>query len=223
MPVKKKMFAVLAVVLTLAVLGLSVMLLVSSVVKFAAGNRITEDPEAMEKFDCILVLGCQVLEDGTPCDMLRDRLDKAIALYQAGTAPKLLMSGDHGSADYNEVGAMKRYAMEHGVPSDDIFMDHAGFSTYESVYRARDVFQAKRIVIVSQKYHLYRAVYIANQLGLDAYGAAAEERHYSGQIYRDFREVLARCKDAVMSVVKPEPAALGDVISVSGSGDVTND
>ena len=108
--------------------------------------------------------------------MLRDRLDEGIALYKAGCAPKILMSGDHGSEYYNEVSVMKNYAIKQGVPSEDIFLDHAGFSTYESMYRARAIFGAEKVVIVTQKYHLTRAVYNAKNLGMDAYGVAEYPR-----------------------------------------------
>ena len=124
---------------------------------------------------------------------------------------------------YNEVAAMKRYAMDAGVASENVFMDHAGFSTYESLYRARDVFCAKKIIIVSQEYHLYRALYVAQKLGLDAYGVHADYRGYTGQQARDIREVLARVKDFGSSILQPEPAYLGETIQVWGDGNLTND
>ena len=172
--------------------------------------------------DCILVLGCQVRSDGTPSLMLSDRLDLGIELYNIGAAPKLLMSGDHGQVEYNEVSAMKQYATDTGIASEDIFMDHAGFSTYESIYRAKEIFGVEKIIIVSQEYHLYRALYIADNLGLEAYGVAAEGQNYAGQSMRDFREVLARAKDFATVVIKPEPTYLGETISIEGNGDVTN-
>lgn len=194
-------------------------------VKAVGGARILTPQEAagLEDVDCIVVLGCLVREDGTPSDMLRDRLRRGVTLYEDGVAPKLLMSGDHGREEYNEVEAMKEYAVEAGVPSADVFMDHAGFSTYESMYRARDVFGAKKIVVVTQEYHLYRALYIAEQLGLEAYGVASDYQTYYGQTKRDVREVLARVKDYVSSHLQPEPTFLGEAIPVSGNGDVTND
>ena len=155
--------------------------------------------------------------------MLADRLRRGIELYQSGAAPKLLMSGDHGQKDYNEVKAMKLEAMDEGIPSEDIFMDHAGFSTYESIFRARDVFAADKIIIVTQEYHLYRALHIANALGVEAYGVAADYHTYVGQAYRELREILARNKDFATSILKPEPTYLGDVIPVSGDGNLTND
>ena len=172
--------------------------------------------------DCILVLGASVENGDTPSPMLRDRLNQGIALYQAGCAPKILMSGDHGSVYYNEVGVMKKYAVSAGVFSEDVFLDHAGFSTYESMYRAKEVFGAKRIVIVTQKYHLTRAVYNARRLGLDAYGVAAEDISYRGQTARNVREYLAIGKDFFMTCFKPEPTLLGNPISLQGDGNVTD-
>ena len=172
--------------------------------------------------DCILVLGCGVREDGSPSLMLRDRLDMGLGLYERGAAPKLLMSGDHSRKNYDEVNTMKNYAMERGVASEDVFMDHAGFSTYESMYRARDVFCAEKMIIVSQRYHLYRAVYNARALGLEAYGVAAEDIAYLGQTVRDLREILARNKDVLYCLFQPEPTFLGEQIPVSGDGDLSN-
>ena len=102
-------------------------------------------------------------------------------------------------------------------------MDHAGFSTYESIYRAKEIFKAKKIIIVSQEYHLYRALYIANALGIEAVGVSATKRDYGGQLIRDIREVLARAKDFGKCIIKPEPTYLGEEIPVSGDGNITND
>jgi len=173
--------------------------------------------------DCILVLGCGLRADGYPSQMLRDRLDVAIAAYWAGAAPKLLMSGDHGSPDYDEVNAMKNYAMDKGVPSEDIFMDHAGFSTYESMYRAREIFQCEKIVVVTQQYHLYRALYNAQAMGMQAQGISSSVRSYARQPYFDLREAAARVKDTLWCIARPDPTHLGEVISIMGNGDVTND
>jgi vancomycin permeability regulator SanA len=155
--------------------------------------------------------------------MLEDRLRRGVALYDLGAAPKLLMSGDHGRENYDEVDAMKRYAVDAGIPSVDVFMDHAGFSTYESLYRAKEIFGAGKLIIVTQEYHLYRALYIAQQMGLEAYGVSADYRSYSGQTSRDIREFLARVKDFGTGIFKPEPTYLGDTIPIWGNGDLTND
>lgn len=187
-------------------------------------QRILSSEEAAElNADCILVLGCGLRADGSPSRMLQDRLDRGIELYQSAAAPKLLMSGDHGQEQYDEVNAMKKTAVEAGIPSSDVFMDHAGFSTYDSMYRAKEVFQAKRVIIVTQRYHLYRALYIAEQIGLEAWGVAAEDVAYAGQSGREVREMLARIKDIGYCMIKPEPTYLGEAIPVTGNGDQTND
>ncbi len=170
-----------------------------------------------------MVLGCGLEADGSPSPMLHDRLQQGVALYQKEAAPKLLVSGDHGREEYDEVNAMKRFAEEQGIPSEDVFMDHAGFSTYESVYRARDIFQVRRMVIVTQEYHLSRALYIAKRLGIEAWGVPADPRTYSGQTARDLREILARDKDFLTCILKPKPTYLGKAIPVNGNGNLTND
>ena len=170
-----------------------------------------------------MVLGCQVKEGGEPSYMLRDRLQRGVEVHGYGAAEKLLMSGDHGRTDYNEVETMKQYAIDEGIDSENIFMDHAGFSTYESIYRAKEVFGVKKMVIITQEYHLYRALYIAEKLGIEAYGVASDYHIYAGQSMRDLREVLARAKDFVTTIVKPEPTYLGDFIDIHGDGNVTND
>ena len=194
-------------------------------VKSVANPNIltVEQAKNLKDVDCIIVLGCQVRGDGSLSAMLHDRLWRSVQLYDAGVSAKLLMSGDHGHDHYNEVGAMKQFAIDRGVPSKDVFMDHAGFSTYETMYRAKEVFQARKVVIVTQEYHLYRAVYVAEKLGLEAYGVASDLQGYAGQFNRDVREVMARCKDVAMCLLKPEPTYLGEAIPVSGNGNVTND
>jgi len=198
---------------------------INAYVKHSVADRILTSEEAAElaDVDCIMVLGCQVKDSGKPSDMLADRLRRGIEVYELGASPKLLMSGDHGRTEYDEVNTMKQVAIDAGIPSSDVFMDHAGFSTYESVYRARDIFEADKIIIITQEYHLYRALFIAEKLGVEAYGVASDYHTYYGQAMRDFREILARNKDFLMTIFKPEPTYLGEAIPVSGDGDLTND
>lgn len=191
---------------------------------FSSAQRILPQEEVVRSHaDCILVLGAGITPDGRPSYMLRDRLDKGIELYEAGAAPKLLLSGDNGQERYDEVNAMKQYVLERGIPETDIFLDHAGFSTYESMYRAKAVFQVESAIVVTQKYHLYRSLYIAEQLGLETTGTSALEKRYVGQWSRDVRELLARNKDFVQTIFKPEPRFLGEVIPISGDGRLTHD
>jgi len=224
---KKRKVAILClcVVLGIGLLGIAA---VAGINLWVTGsvqkNILTEDEAAvLQDVDCIVVFGCQVHSDGTPSHMLEDRLKRAVSLHKLGAAPKLLMSGDHGTPEYDEVDAMKRYAVEAGIPSADVFMDHAGFSTYETVYRAKEIFGAKKIILVTQRYHLYRAMYIARAMDLEVYGVAADYRQYSGQLARDIREVLARVKDFGMTIFRPKPTYLGEMIPISGSGELTHD
>ncbi len=187
-------------------------------------NKYTLSPEEAAELtdvDCIMVLGCGVWDD-EPSPLLADRLQRGVEVYKLGAAPKILMSGDHGQEDYDEVNVMKQYALDEGISESDIFMDHAGFSTYESMYRAVEIFGVKKMIIVTQKYHLSRAVYIANKLGIEAYGVASDYRTFGGQLGRDCREVLARVKDMATTIFKPLPTYLGEAIPISGDGTATN-
>ena len=222
---KKTLLTVIFVLLILGLVGCLALLGINLWVTGSVRERILTQEQAaqLQNVDCVVVLGCQVRSDGTPSHMLEDRLKRSVALYELGAAPKLLMSGDHGREGYDEVDTMKHYAVDAGVPSQDVFMDHAGFSTYETVYRAKEIFGAKKIIIVTQQYHLYRAMYIAKAMGLEVYGVAADYRQYSGQFPRDVREVLARVKDFGMTIFWPEPTYLGETIPISGNGELTHD
>lgn len=201
-----------------------IILIINFFVKQSTKKQIIKNSEIekLEDIDCIIVLGAGIWGD-KPSPMLEDRLLEAISLYKNNVSDKIIMSGDHGKEDYDEVNVMKNFAIEKGIPSENIFMDHAGFSSYESIYRAKEIFKAKKIVIVTQKYHLYRSLYIANKLGLEAYGVASDPRQYVGAFYRKLREILARNKDFIKCIFKPEPTYLGEVIPVNGNGDITND
>ncbi len=191
-------------------------------VKKSTEKYILTPENAGSGYDCILVLGCGVWGE-TPSHMLEDRLLQGIVLHVIGASEKMLMSSDHGREGYDEVNVMKDFAVERGVASENVFMDHAGFSTYESMYRAKEIFKAEKILIVTQDYHLYRAIYDARALGLEAYGVASNPREYGGQLYRDIREILARNKDFIYGIVQPEPTYLGEAIPVQGNGNATND
>ena len=221
---KKAVKIIIVILVLLFVVAATAAFSVDSFVKAKAKERIITAEEATQisDADCIIVLGCRVWSDNTPSAMLSDRLKRGVELYKAGAAPKLLMSGDHGREDYDEVNVMRKYAEEEGVDSKDIFTDHAGFSTYETMYRAKEVFKAKKVIIVTQSYHLYRAVYDAEKLGLEAVGVASYERDYdSKQPYRDMREIAARCKDFIYCIFKPKPTYLGEVIPINGDGEMS--
>lgn len=211
-------FVVLGIVL---LIGIAAVSLSVYMVKATEKNIFTADTfKNDEKADCILILGAGV-KDGKPKPMLRDRLLTGIELYKSGAAEKIIMSGDHGRADYDEVNVMRAFALEQGVSAEDIFLDHAGFSTYDSVYRAKNIFGAENIIIVSQKYHLYRALYISEKLDVKAAGVSANLNTYGGQLKRDIREIIARDKDFFKCIVKPEAEIMGDKIPLDGDGSIT--
>lgn len=212
-----KLVLTVAIVAVLAVAG------TNAAVILASRDGIVDDIAALQfDADAIVVLGASVMPDGTPSDILQNRLDKAISLYNAGAAPKIIMSGDNGTASYNECWAMKRYAVAQGVPSEDVFCDHAGFSTYETMYRVRHVFGAERIIVSTQTYHLFRALYDARGVGMQAVGVSDDESEYSNQSWYDLREIPARTKDFLQVLFHVPSTFVGDPISLDQSGDVTN-
>lgn len=211
-------------IILLIILSFLSTIFINVYVKSLTEDMIISAEEALNKdADCIVVLGAGVRRDGSPSPMLEDRILTGIDLYNNGVSNRLIMSGDHNTKEYDEVNTMKRYAVEIGIPSEHVFMDHAGISTYDSIYRAKEIFQADKIIIVTQKYHLYRALYTAKSLGIEAYGVSADVRVYAGQNLREIREIAARVKDFVMAIFKPNPKFLGETIPVSGNGNVTND
>lgn len=167
---------------------------------------------------CIIILGAGVRMDGNPTKMLADRLEVGVALYKKGAAPKILLSGDNGKIEYNELKAMRKYVVDAGVPEKDIFMDYAGFSTYESMYRAKAIFCVKRAVVVTQKYHESRALYTGEKLGISVCGVTSDQETYHAQFNRDVREIIARDKDLIKCIFKPEPTYLGEQIPITGEG-----
>ena len=196
----------LLVLVILGLLGLGLALGISGYVVHSTKDAIlTQKDTPPQDLDCILVLGCGIHPDGSPTPMLASRLARGAELYEAGWAERVLLSGDNSGESYNELATMERVILEWGVPQKALVMDHAGFSTYESIYRAKHEFGMQRVVIVTQEYHLYRALYLADALGLDAYGVAAAPRNDPGQIGRSLREILARDKDFFTAILQPIP------------------
>lgn len=178
----------------------------------------------LKDIQCIAVLGAHVRDDGSPSYMLESRLDTAIDLYNAGVSDKMLMTGDHGQHEYDEVNNMMNYALANSdIKKENVFLDHAGFSTYESAYRARAIFKVERAVFVTQKYHLYRAVYNARKNGIEAYGVASDDYEWPGMFYYRLRESLAIFKDFFGCLFNVKPTYLGEAIPVSGTAEPTHD
>ena len=214
----------LTLLIILIVLCGAVVLLPNYLVNQAGQTGIYEAVDKVPQAQAAIVLGARVFGSGAVSGMLADRLDTAIELYQAGKVHKLLLTGDHGRVAYDEVNTMRRYAEQKGIPPEDIFMDHAGFSTYDSMYRARDVFEVNSAVVVTQDFHLPRAVYIARQLGLQAWGLKADKHFYGNIGFYYFREAAARVK-AVLQIhlLNSKPRFLGEAIPITGDGRLTRD
>lgn len=217
--VKRLAKVCIAIVVTgaLAFAGLNVYMTTSTDDSVVTVNSVPSEAKA----DCILILGASVRANRKPSPMLLKRLERGLELYRKKAAPKILVSGDNATVAYNEVKVMREWLQAKGVPPQDIFEDHAGFSTYESMYRARDVFKVKRMIVVTQRYHLARAIYTGDALGLKVWGVAANGNNYSGQIKRDMREWVARVKDLGKTIYKPEPRFLGPALPISGDGRAT--
>ncbi len=221
---KKMLKRIISISLLVTFMLAQIPLLINVYMLEFSNRYILSVEEASKKnVDCVLVLGAGVWGD-TPSHMLEERLNRGIEVYKTGCTSRILMSGDHGREDYDEVNVMKAFAVNGGATANEVFMDHAGFSTYESMYRARDVFQVKSVIIVTQRYHLYRAVYNARKLGLEAYGVCADGQYNYDifvKTYNNSREALARCKDFIWCIFKPAPTYLGEIIPISASGELT--
>lgn len=179
-------------------------------------KRYTYAAASSAAADAILILGARVYTDGTLSGMLQDRADTALELYANGVSQKFLVSGDHGQKNYDEVNAVKDYLLAKGVAPQNIFLDHAGFSTYNSLYRASAIFNVKTIVVATQNFHLPRAIYIGNKLGIVTYGVSADKHYYKNEFLNEVREWPARVKAWLEVLFKIKPKFLGEKIPIAG-------
>jgi SanA protein len=170
-----------------------------------------------------IVLGSLVFGDHRISQTVAFRCDKAIELYKKGKIKRILVSGDHGQKDYDEVNAMKNYLVKMGIPEKDIFMDHAGFNTYDTMIRAKKVFEVDDAIIVSQDFHLARSVYIAQHAGLNAQAIAAKDSKYLNLSWITRREQLARVKSFLEVVINRDPKYLGEAIPITGKSSASFD
>jgi len=209
-------------IILLFVLAIIFILSIDSYVNYT-GQQYIRGTNSLEKVDAIIVLGAYVHPDGSLSNMLEDRVKSSIDIYNKGYSNKILVSGDHGHESYDEVNNMRKYLEENNIPKENIFMDHAGFNTYDSIYRAKKIFKINKAIIITQKYHLVRALYIAKNLDIEALGIASDLRTYPGSRYYRLRDVLSRLKSFIYILLKPEPKYLGDEIPISGDGRSTHD
>ena len=230
---KKLFYIIFAIAVVVTAIGLYAMI-INSHMQQVTKDRIVYDytgegdipgdiVEQIKEIEpqCIIVLGCGILNYDTPSTPLRERLDTGIALYNAGVAPKILLTGDNGQVGYNEIHVMLTYCLEEGVPPEDVFCDHAGFSTNESMIRAAEIFDVKRAVIVTQRYHEYRSIYNAGKMDIEALGVCADISGGPGPAL-EMREVLARNKDFLLFNFGNPSAMGGEKIDLTGDGTISH-
>jgi len=219
---KQLLIGALCALVLLSALGIAALWGMNTYVEQIGAQDLTAI-EDVGQADAVIILGAAVY-NGRPSATLARRLNKGLEVYQNSAVPKIIVSGDNGTRHYNEVDAMRNYLMERGVPAEDIFMDHAGFNTYDSMVRAKEVFQVNRAVVVTQYQHLLRSLYIARRVGLSACGVDAGGYNEIEMRQQFWREALARVKAVLQcEITKPQPKYLGEPIPVSGSGLATEE
>lgn len=184
-------------------------------IKIQTDPFIKTNQEELLPAHTAIVLGAGLIRGGKLSTIFKDRVDIAIALYQAGKVKTILVSGDDGTPTHNEVNPARDYLLTKGIPSKDIFLDHAGFDTYSSMYRAREVFLVDKAIVITQSFHLPRSVFIAHSLGIDAYGIPANQHGYSFK--NNIREVFADVKAVFDIISHRKPKYLGEEIPITGN------
>ena len=192
-------------------------------IQYSTKKYIFSDVEEAPKTYTGLVLGSMVFDNGTPSGVVRQRLDKTAELYKAGKIKRILVSGDHGQKNYDEVNSMKNYLLKKGIPIEDIFLDHAGFDTYSSMVRAKEIFEIDDVIIITQKFHLPRSVYIARKKGMNAYGVISNPEGWYESYYNKGRDKISRVKAFFDVMFNRKPKYLGEKIPIKGSNKKTLD
>ena len=186
-------------------------------IKYYANQHCYRGVENIESREVGLVFGAGYLRSGKPSKYLRDRLNSSVELFNNGKISKILVSGDNGRTNHNEPKVMKNYLVNKGIPKSKIFVDCAGFDTYSSVWRAKNVFRVKSAIMLSQNFHLDRAVYISKMLGIDALGFSANKGSYSSYRKYSFLEVPKLIKSSLDLVRGRKPKYSKDSIDINGS------
>ena len=205
----------LKIALYLAIIGLVAIVSVNYYVKSSTKKHIYYSLKKFPKNDVGIVFGAGINGD-QPSKYLKDRLDAGIALYKANRINKILLSGDNGRDEYDELTVMKNYCYKHGVDTTKIFIDYAGFDTYSTMYRAKHIFNIKKATLISQEYHLNRAIYIGQKLGIKSVGYSANNGEYLGYKYVTFREYGSIFKSFFDVLRNREPRFLGNPIDING-------
>lgn len=219
----RALLAAVAFLLGLILAFSSTVLFIYAKMAITAHPKILEEYEHPPKVDCIIVLGAQIYQNRTPSPMLQDRLDGAVRLFESGYSDRILVSGDHREDNYNEPRVMYRYLIDQGIPDEAIFMDHFGLDTYDTIYRAQHVFQVKTAIIATQRFHLERALFIADKIGIEAIGYATDPRIYASEVYMFVREMGARLKAVYETRTDAIPQYQSSPHPIEGDGRTTRD
>jgi SanA protein len=201
------------------VIFLASYLLINLRIYIEAKDHLYSNPDLIPGSYTALVPGASVYASGRPSTILADRLDKAIELYEHNKIKRFLLSGDHAKPHYDEVNNMKAYLTDRGIPDSVIFTDHAGFDTYNSMVRAKNIFEVDSLIIVTQQFHLRRAIYIASHKGLVVNGYIADKRSYTSMPYLLFRESFANIKAFFEVLFDTHPVFGGEKIPIKGRSD----
>ncbi|NLA71803.1 MAG: DUF218 domain-containing protein [Clostridiaceae bacterium] len=219
----RALLCITAFILGLALACVATIVTVYSVISIKGNAMIDQLPDLPYGVDCIIVPGAQIYANRTPSPMLQDRLDGAIVLYKKGVSDRILVSGDHREDNYNEPLVMYKYLLSHGIPDQAIFMDHSGLDTYDTIYRAKHVFQVETAIIATQRFHLQRALFIADKTGIQSSGFATDPRFYASQLYMFVRETGARLKAVYETRTGALPAHISPPCPITGDGRTTRD
>lgn len=204
------------------ILGVILALSVNLLIKHQTNPAIYSNEQDVPKTKVGIIFGAGI-NNNKPSKYLKDRLDAGIKLYKNHKIDKILLSGDNGSNAHDELTVMKLYCYEHGVDTNKIYLDYAGFDSYSTLYRSKFIFNIDTAILVSQKYHLNRCINIGNKLGIKSYGFVADQGTYQGFKYASFREYFAVVKSTIDLIIGRKPHFLGEKVSINGPSNYTKE
>lgn len=202
------------------ILSVIIVLGINLLIKHQTDPLIYFNAQNVPKTKVAIIFGAGI-NNNKPGKYLKDRLDAGVKLYNNQKIDKILLSGDNGTDAHDELTVMKLYCYEHGVDTNKIYLDYAGFDSYSTLYRSKFIFKIDTAILVSQKYHLNRCVNIGNKLGIKSYGFAADQGTYQGFKYASFREYLAIVKSAIDLIIDRKPRFLGEPVNINGPSNYT--
>jgi SanA protein len=206
----------------LSIIGLTTVAIVNYYVKSKTDSLIYTTQNNLLKTEVGIIFGAGI-NGNKPSKYLKDRLDAGISLYKSHKIEKILLSGDNGNDEHDELTVMKNYCYKHGVDTTKIYIDYAGFDTYSTMYRAKYIFKINKAILISQKYHLNRAIYLGNKLGVKSTGYSANVGDYNGYKYVTTREYLSVFKSVLDVMRNRKPHFLGQEVNINKLSNYTKE